>query len=165
VSTIQEIPSIFPAVTICNVNKFNEKYAENYLLNLTSLSKCFQFTDGNLFNKCTNSNLTSETFDEVLDIIQRTIANNNLSYNASFNYGYQLKREMLISCNFNGETCYPKDFLTLYNQQYGNCFTFNMQPTQLYHEPYADNNTNYRIRYTSKPGAEQGLQLEILTCK
>ena len=130
---------------------------------MTRFSKCFQLTDGNSFNNCTNSNLTSQTFDQQIQILQHTISNSKLKYEDFWYYGYQLERGMLISCAFNGEICYPRDFITYYDQQYGNCFTFNAKPTTSYYQPYLDNKTDYTLRYTSKPGAEQGLQLEILT--
>jgi len=57
--------------------------------------------------------------------------------------------DILISCYFNGQSCSGSDFSWFFDFNYGNCYTFN------------NNATN--IKKISKAGPSYGLQLELFT--
>ena len=52
---LQQYPNEFPAITICNVNPFNEVLALESLRNLTDLVKCFEVSTGTEFQNCASN--------------------------------------------------------------------------------------------------------------
>lgn len=59
IQRIQRFPNLFPAISICNVNKFNDMLLIDKLLNLSELGKCFNKTRGKDFEDCTNGSIMS----------------------------------------------------------------------------------------------------------
>lgn len=150
ISRHQELPATFPAVTVCNINPFNELYAYSYLINKTSDAACFKLTTGDAFSDCLNSTDTNSAFDEFIEKMKRVIANDDtLTAYDYYWYGYDLKTDMMVSCTFNGIKCTANDFKQFWNNNYGNCYTFN----------YA---TAPKYRITSAYGSDYGLKLELV---
>ena len=137
----QEIPTKFPAITICNVNPFNEEKAFVYLqdrLNLTfdygdynhSYSPYFKNYD---FPECEviqivflgNYSSSPDKYRLAISKFKRTLVN-NLNETALSTMGYNLDTDMLISCQFDGNSCSESngDFQKFWNNVYGNCYTF-----------------------------------------
>ena len=159
----QEIPTKFPAITICNQNPFNEKYAFIYLkdilnvyydygyynpeqTNISQSNKIGQFL-GHLFElSMLNSiyTLSNTTIKQLSRILLNDLNKTELS-----NIGYDLDTDMLISCQFNGNSCSESngDFKKFWNNIYGNCYTLNR------------GNSSYLI------GNQHELQLEMKVCK
>ena len=162
ISRENEFPAIFPAVTICNMNPFNPSQivAFQYIYKNVNGAKCFSIKDGGLFLKCLNNVTTfqgigfSNIFDTFLDTIKRIVAaDNKLTGQNRSSLGYLLDNQMLVSCQYNGRTCSQKngDFTWFWNNNYGNCYTFNgvNQPTA--------------ILKTTSTREQSGLQLELIT--
>ena len=118
---VQEIPTYFPAVSICNLKFSNKTKSLSYLNSLL-------FPNGiPIFSR--------EVFgaDDVQNYLfffdyqqQAAISNyNNLANSSSQrNFGYEMS-DMLYSCTFNWAFCSSNDFSYFYDPFYGNCFTFN----------------------------------------
>ncbi|XP_077303962.1 acid-sensing ion channel 4 isoform X1 [Lithobates pipiens] len=96
---------IFPAVTICNINRFRHSALSDadiyHLANLTGLPP--KDRDGHRASDLMYPD------PDMLDIVNRT--------------GHQLA-EMLKSCNFSGDNCTAHNFSVVYTR-YGKCYTFN----------------------------------------
>jgi hypothetical protein len=151
ISRVQNLPATFPAITICNINAFNEAYVTEYIFNKTELAKCFYTTNGTVFEKCMNTLYPNKAFYTFNDNIKRIVANDKeLTETDHYWYGYDLHTDMLISCNYNGVSCNSSDFVQYWDNVYGNCYTFNKGDKPL---------------VTSSPGDNYGLQLELIVSK
>ena len=101
----QEIPIIFPTITICNRNPFNTEYAMSFINDLeNSTDRSFWndyywfYSRANVFNK---SDEEKKKFGLKLD-------------------------ETIIVCSFNSLPCnLSNDFVWVYYSHYGNCYRFN----------------------------------------
>lgn len=198
ISTVEDLPATFPAVTFCNLNPINELYSAKLLSETfqkmknqfnCSLSSNFSLDDCyskcgniskvyNIYNNCILSCSTSNemettnysffgyssycTYDcdllfstaysnytycqnacydandycdrlffannsksVLIDKIKRILANRNLTEYDHFFYGFDLNSDMLISCEYNKVQCSADNFTKYWDNQYGNCYTFN----------------------------------------
>ena len=147
ISKIQKLPAPFPAVTICNINPFNEANAQSKLLSLDNKASCFLTLNGNSFENCVNQEDPQMAFQNLIDQYTRIIANdNNLTLTDYMYLGYKLESDMLVSCEYNGGTCTPSDFETFWHNKYGLCYTFNANSSLS----------------TSETGSSCGLKLELV---
>ena len=152
----QEIPTAFPAITICNQNPFNEQHAFKYLQEKLSL-----YNDYGYYNQKVRDNgaYLEYYFDYQVILynlvppanqLKRIILNDdNFNETEMSSLGYNLDRDMLISCSYNGKNCSEVngDFKKFWNNVYGNCYTFN------------------RKNYTFLTGNQNGLHLEMVVGK
>ena len=153
-SQVQDLPAPFPAVTICNLNPFNEMYATDYIVNNTKEGKCFLEDNGEKFSNCLNNNGTNEIFDKFLDRLKRTVANDkSLTWLEHFWYGYDLGNDMLVSCEYNQASCDATNFMNYWDNIYGNCYTFN-----------SANSSSLSLK-SSITGNKYGLKMELLVSK
>jgi hypothetical protein len=138
---IQEVPTPFPAITICNLKSVNQTRSPSYLK-----------------THVTNKNLSSfaSPFSYIIShhYLTRTAIKNdkNLTNSERKSIGFELK-VMLISCSFNYEPCNANDFTYYYDSNYGNCYTFN--------KGVDDNGTKNEIKTVSLAGMLYGLILEL----
>ena len=121
-SLIQEIPTYFPAVSICNLKFSNKTKSLKYLSNLL-------FPNGTPIIKREDYPIDNvQDYVQYLDLFQQQAAISNyynLTNSASQrNLGYELS-DMLYFCSFNWDGCSANDFSYFYDSFYGNCFTFN----------------------------------------
>lgn len=156
ITKINELPAAFPAVTFCNVNPFNAKYAHEFIKKNVPGADCFELLSGDKlnkseFNKCFSISESADiVFSKFLKQLRRVIASKNLSDSERMYYGYQLGRDMLVSCSFNGKSCNENDFTWSWNNNYGNCYTFNK------------GNDSSELLKTSGKGDSYGLYLELV---
>ena len=119
---VQELPAIFPAVTICNINPFNE-----IRLQSSKVEKIYFFLNEESFN----TRNTNAAFENFTNRVKRVIANDkSLSDRDRFELGFRLDDDMLVSCEYNGIFCSEKDFFRFWSNEYGNCYTFNAGTTK-----------------------------------
>ncbi|XP_042195484.1 acid-sensing ion channel 5-like [Callorhinchus milii] len=116
--TIKYVEDIeFPAVTFCNLNRYQEKAVANvsiiYLLwKIVSAVLSIDAGDGNNIPESVNNFLQGNESFSIKNFTKE--------------HGYQLDNSTLLQCDFSGEPCYPNDFEHVFTE-YGNCYTFNHQ--------------------------------------
>jgi len=144
ISTVKEIPTQFPTVTICNINPLihGNLTLRSYL---ESINKS-QLIEPDYLDDQFNLDLFNSTDDEYYDYYDEEQFNqNNKSFIDTYNeikqdfynyiftqlndadkksLGYGLD-EMLITCLYNNRKCTTNDFNWYYSYDYGNCFSFN----------------------------------------
>jgi hypothetical protein len=139
--TVSEIPSPFPAVSICNVNPLTTQEA----VNLTEFFLESEFNLPNLSDYALTPN----------DNIFLYWANKLSMVNAIIpDYGEENRLKLgssgsIISSSFNG--LYEYDFVSYFDINYGNCFRFNS----------GKNSTGHKvpIKFSYKPGIQSGLNV------
>ena len=110
---VYETPTLFPKVTICNLNK----YATEFAFDLLQMNN----------------------FDTSLSLEQKKKLGRNLN-------------EILISCYFNDNQCNTTDFVWSFDENFGNCFTFNSGGLDF-------NGNKVYTKESTLAGLDYGLQL------
>ncbi|XP_006884553.1 PREDICTED: acid-sensing ion channel 5 [Elephantulus edwardii] len=106
----------FPAVTFCNLNRFQADPATKFsviffLWNIVSKVLHLQEIKANSTDsKEAIDFLTSHQNFSITDFVKEN--------------GFYLNNTTLLECDFFGKQCSPKDFAHIFTE-YGNCFTFN----------------------------------------
>ena len=136
ISRNEELPAILPAITICNINPFNERRATSFILNETKIGKCFLISNGIEFESCLGINKSTNAFDTFTENLKN-----------------KMNEDMLISCNYNGIPCDESNFTRFWNNQYGNCYTFN------------DGSNSASLIQSSSTGSQYGLKMELVVSK
>ena len=117
--TVLETPTLYPKVTVCNLNIYTTEYAYNFLKSID--------TNG-FFERMALSNLTAkESLYLISDLYSRAqiIAySQNISDQQRKLFAHRLD-DMLINCRFNQMPCNASDFAWTFDQAYGNCYVFN----------------------------------------
>ncbi|CAM2113105.1 unnamed protein product [Caretta caretta] len=111
---VQYVENIeFPAVTFCNLNRFQA----HAVANLSIVFFLWSIVAGVL------RTFTIDKFSqELTDFLQ---GHQNFSIKEfTRNNGFYLNNSTLLECDFFGQPCYPEDFEHVFTE-YGNCFTFN----------------------------------------
>ena len=162
-SKVNELPATFPAITLCNVNPFNEAHSKvlQYIEEKMKLEDCLKNSSPLDFENCFNLKYAfqdsfNNAFDKFLDKLKRIVASDtNITAEFRASLGYFLDRDMLVSCHYNGEVCSETNgsFYRYWNNNYGNCYSFNLgiQPASLLQ--------------TSSTGQHSGLELELVVSK
>jgi hypothetical protein len=115
VRTVYETPALFPKVSICNVNPFTSKYGYEFLRYLTNNTFESFPENASTFQKLTQTFITQT---KAYTIIK------NLTDLDKKSLGQDLK-DSLLSCTFNLIECTSDDFSWFYDENYGNCYSFN----------------------------------------
>lgn len=115
---IEEMPSLFPTISICNMNPFktSDLQIRNELENII---------------KDVNFKLEQIPISTYVGSGSRILRSfmSQLSDDKKKSYGNQL-HEMLIGCKFNTLICKLNDFEWFYDLEYGNCYKFNPNATK-----------------------------------
>jgi hypothetical protein len=116
VRTVYETPAVFPKVSICNVNPFTSKYGYEFLRNLTNNTFDTSFPENeSTFQKLTQAFIIQT---KAFTIIK------NLTDIDKKRLGLDLK-DSLLSCAFNLYECTSDDFSWYFDENFGNCYSFN----------------------------------------
>lgn len=108
VQVLQEIPVIFPRVTICNFNPFVTNFSTTFL---NDVRKNNSFQSFDLSDRRSKS-------------LVLTAAAMNLRHKDRKKLGYSIE-EFFISCKFLTIDCNFTEFIEFYHLTHGNCFIFN----------------------------------------
>ena len=133
-SLINESPAVFPAITICNIVPFNISLIEE-ILNEENL---------NLDIDPNGSRPVINQVTDKRDLVRAKLISNRKLNLTSLGFSIQ---SLLISCTFNNGPCSQKDFYQYFDNNYGNCYSFNY------------NKQNPKL--TSKYGPKYGFKLEL----
>jgi hypothetical protein len=156
ISTVNDLPATFPTVTICNLNPFNELYAAeklNETLQIIENGQCFLLSIPTLFAQCLNSSNPNSAYKKFVDQLKRSLANANLTDYDRFWYSFDLKYDMLVSCEYNKVQCSAENFIKYWDNQYGYCYSFNK-----------GNDSTPPLK-SSVTGEKHGLELEMIASK
>lgn len=159
---IQETPAQFPAITICNTNPIKLEDGNAFLQYLTNKFdnyECLQQYENYSYSDkidgykaCYNVTSSYAFLTRQMDKVRRYIANENMSDQNRSIFGFDLKNDMLLTCEFNKIPCNADNFTQFWSKIYGNCYTFN-------------DGINQSILQTNKVGSKYGLILEMVVCK
>ncbi|XP_053112163.1 acid-sensing ion channel 5 [Hemicordylus capensis] len=104
----------FPAVTFCNLNRFQTQAVAN----LSIIFFLWSIVSGVLHM----FDMSDKFGPEISDFLQ---GNQNFSIKEfTRNNGFYLNNSTLLECEYFGKPCYPEDFKHVFTE-YGNCFTYN----------------------------------------
>ena len=107
---INEVPFLFPAITICDSNPFSSKQGEEFL---ESIWKRY-YTDAQMF----------VLKDSAYEFAKFSLASS--IYNQSFKKSLGLSQNKFHHCKFNSLNCnVSSDFNWYFSFYYGNCYQFN----------------------------------------
>jgi hypothetical protein len=146
--TIYEMPTLFPKITICNRNRFQTKYALDFLhkINININSNV------NIFNGNGMKDVDYKVVNELTDNIKYRadgVIRNNFSDLEKKQLGHSLE-DILMNCRFDDNSCSSKDFSWTYDSYYGNCYEFN-----------SEKDDKSRRKVSSVAGAINGLRLRL----
>ena len=143
--TITEIPTLFPTISICNINPLITKegellirklFIDEYGIDLLNHT----LTPTDLIEKLDHVNLKARL---TAFLPEYGDANRKL-------LGYHLE-DILIECFYNHHICSHRDFDWYYSLQYGNCYQFN--------SGFDARGRPVDVRQSFKPGSDNGLRL------
>ncbi len=136
IQVINQIPTDFPAISICNLNTFKTSDPNIHrLLNKVLIN----------YNDSAVTNGPPPLVFKSASRILRTYISNMTDENKK-KFGIQIE-EMLISAFFNGVSVGPRNFTWYYDFEFGNCYMFNGDEAN--------------ILKSGKNGRKGGLQLEL----
>ncbi|NXT11277.1 ASIC5 protein, partial [Prunella fulvescens] len=104
----------FPAVTFCNLNRFQAHAVSNMKV---------IFLIWNIVSAIVQKFAMEDKYSQELNDF--LLGNQNFSIkDFTRKNGFYLNSSTLLECDFFGKPCYPQDFEHVFTE-YGNCFTFN----------------------------------------
>jgi hypothetical protein len=148
---INEAPTAFPAVDICNLNAYDGNYAREIILKYSNESHMLDLNG--MFARF-DSDLIMKYMESVME------SSSNLTF-----YGFYLD-QLVISCRFYGEPCnLYEDFYWYHDYTYGNCYRFNSGlQREVYH--FYNDSVDAKpipIKNITKAAVTNGLQIELFS--
>jgi Amiloride-sensitive sodium channel len=140
ISKVQQVPQIFPAITLCNINSFSEKNDSllNFLTTAVHRPECLEYMKTD--RKCNQAKNQSEkhcadnksklkscfvgmpfSISTVKGLIANYVTDDIIEKK---NLGIEFN-DLVFDCNFNRGRCNKNNFTRFWSHEYGNCFTFN----------------------------------------
>ena len=119
-----EIPTLFPAITICNANMFTTEYALGFLKEVNAEL----YPEISVFDADQTTNMSSATLYELFYVVNIVAGQRVISKNFTDAMRKQLGHsltDIVKDCSFNYVACTPNDFVWHFDPYLGNCYTFN----------------------------------------
>ena len=144
---ITEIPTLFPTITICDINPFTTIESMNFI------EEIFQSE----FNFSIKTSMPAKDF-----LAKLATANKKARFVSLLpEFGDDSKRkslgfslnDSLVECIFNEKMCDETDFIWFYSIENGNCYSFN--------SGFDRNARNANLKTSSKAGLSNGLRLKF----
>ena len=153
--TLNEIPSKFPQITICNYNMFTTEYSLEFLRNMSESMKKSK-NDVNIFDKNEIVNKSYLTMIPKVTVFYKRV----ISYVNSESFsdenrkklGHRLK-DILHNCKFNTIPCNLDEFTWEFDPVYGNCYKFNTG--------FSSTGENIDLKESTIAGPLNGLQFDL----
>ena len=146
----QDSHTIFPAITICNMNPFNVELIGEYFserpIGFNNYDECISREKTEWHNKCFQMNETN-ILNYYIRSFRGSIANEKKFFHNRTKYSLNLNG-MLFNCLYNLSPCNAENFTEIWNNVFGNCYTFG--------------NTSLKASGT---GSFLGLMTEFVLCK
>jgi hypothetical protein len=153
--TLNEIPSKFPQITICNYNMFTTEYALEFLRNMSESMKKTK-NDVNIFDKNEILNISYQTMRAKITVFYKRVISyvnsDSFSNENRKKLGHRLK-DILHNCKFNTIPCDLDDFTWEFDPVYGNCYKFN--------SGFNLNGENIDLKESTIAGPLNGLQFDL----
>ena len=137
ISNVQEVPTDFPVISICNIKLLNRSnpYTISYMSKTPEVKLASHYLLRFVFSN-----------DKTLSFENRT------------ELGFKIEDMLVFQppnywCNYNNDFCDPSHFTYFYNQAYGNCYSFNIG--------YYSNGTKYKIKKSSTSDKMYGLMIAL----
>ena len=140
--TLFETPTLFPKVTICNLNMFTTEYSFNFLQEINSSYNIYKYYDQLKNVSFIQRFLIKSNF---FFLAQGILNGNNFNQDDRKLLAHNLS-DILFNCNFNANPCNASDFVEKFDPWYGNCYEFN---------------GGRDLKKIITPGWFNGLQLEV----
>ncbi len=122
--TINETPTLFPKITICNVNPVISLYGVDLLKKANSMVSSnidiFNSTQMKLIDKDTKRVLYGNISLVFAALIQAENFTNEQKKLLSHSF-----KDTIIECQFNYKVCSDSDFKWVFDPNYGNCYVYN----------------------------------------
>jgi hypothetical protein len=144
---VTETESMFPSVTICNINSLD--ITENQATG-QCLIKIFEVNNLAPFVTVNDSQDAIAVVDDYANIIKASLIAGlkKRGSNDIFRLGFTLDK-LVISCYYNEVKCELSEFFMFYDFQYGNCYTFN-SPI------FTNGSENPNPKVSTQPGIRNG---------
>jgi hypothetical protein len=144
--TVNETPTVFPKVTICNRNIFTSKHAYDLLVRSN-------YTDLNILNRKILKSDRSQAIVNFTLFRSKIVGQmKNFTMEQKEKLSHSLN-ETLLSCLFDYETCNETDFQWEWDTYYGNCYNFN--------SGFNSKGEKVELRKTFIDGSNFGLHVEF----
>lgn len=141
IEIIDEIPSLFPTITICSINPYLTKESEILIDRLVGSGRNSSSISGDSL---------ALTYMKIKSNLAANLKTPNVTDEQRRSLGFDLD-QVMISCVFSFRDCTAKDFVRTYDYLFGNCYRFNTKM----------NNNSSRLRYVTKQGKNNGIKLEL----
>lgn len=120
---IYETPALFPKITVCNRNRFQTRFALDFLKQVNKEIR----KDVDFFVREEISTKKYKEKKKLMDDINEIASGkirNGFNDTQKKRLGHDIP-DILISCKFDGIECNANDFTWNFDPYYGNCFEFN----------------------------------------
>ena len=147
--SIFETPTVYPKISICNLNIFTTKYGYEFLARINSTWNIFKLENFSKLSYKEKFNYISEFNTIATSLVSSDVMNDDERKKIS-----QRLEDIVLDCSFNQESCnLTEDFVWKFDRLYGNCYEFNSGLNAA--------KQKVKLKKSNLPGSLYGLQLKL----